>query len=170
MKEADFLAQHIPYIKGLKKPTEQQRLLVMLHSLDDRTPADERRLAVLVKAELAAYKAQRARADAQKILSAAKGAARKARDHELYQVAGLLSLAGLVDKVTGKPLVDRGELLGALLAIAETPADDPRRATWKRSGDAKLNPKPKAEAVEAVLGKDGQGSESLRRLVGEGEA
>lgn len=138
MKESEFLKQHIPFINGLKKPTEQQKLLIMLHGLDERTSAEERRLAALVKAELAAYKAQLARADAQKLLNADKEAARKARDHELYQVAGLLSLAGLVDKTTGKPLVDRGELLGALIAIAEMPQDDPRRFSWKRKGDEVL--------------------------------
>lgn len=147
MKESDFLAQHIPYIKSLKKPTEQQRLLVMLHSLDDRTPADERRLAVLVKAELAAYKAQRARADAQRLLNADKEAIRKARTHELCESAGLMGLAGLIDTKTGKPVWDRATLLGALMSL-KTLDSEQLRDGWRRAGDAKLNPKPLPDQSE----------------------
>ena len=49
---------------------------------------------------------------------AAAAAERKARTHELCQSAGLMGMAGLVDKVTGKPTLDRAELLGALLGLA----------------------------------------------------
>ena len=63
---------------------------------------------------------------------------RKARDHELYQSAGLLILAGLVDTTTGKPTRDRGELLGALVSLAEAQVDDAKRAAWKAKGDALL--------------------------------
>ena len=50
--------------------------------------------------------------------------------------------AGLVDKKTGKPVMDRGELLGALLGLAKLLADNPKRAEWKRAGDALLAEKP----------------------------
>jgi len=40
-------------------------------------------------------------------------AERTARTHELCNSAGLLILAGLVDTKTGKPAIDKGELLGA---------------------------------------------------------
>ena len=73
-----------------------------------------------------------------KIVNAEKLAERKNRDHQLYQSAGLLILAGLVDTKTGKPTLDRGELLGALLGLAKVPADDARRSDWKRAGDALL--------------------------------
>ena len=63
---------------------------------------------------------------------------RKARDRELYKAAGLLILAGLVDSKLGVPIIDRGELVGALLELAKAPADDPRRTEWKRAGDAVL--------------------------------
>ena len=49
-----------------------------------------------------------------------------------------MGLAGLVDTLTGKPTIDRGELLGALLGLAKIPAEDPRRTDWKRAGDALL--------------------------------
>ncbi len=138
MADNEFLTDRIKYIKGLKSPSEQQSLLVMLAEMPERTASDDRKLAALLKAEKAQLRALRARSEVQRLVNAEKEAARKARNHQLFEVAGLLSLAGLIDKTTGKPLTDRGELLGALLAIAETPADDPRRASWKRKGDALL--------------------------------
>lgn|SRR5690606_23999831 len=109
-------------------------------SLEERVPATHplRKLAALVRAEKAAERAQKARADAARIINAEKAAERKARDHELYQSAGLLILAGLVDTTTGKPTRDRGELLGALVSLAEAQVDDEKRAAWKRKGDALL--------------------------------
>jgi hypothetical protein len=47
-------------------------------------------------------------------------------------------LAGLVDTKTGKPTIDKAELLGALLGLAKVPAEDPRRKEWKRAGDSLL--------------------------------
>jgi hypothetical protein len=138
MADNEFLTDRIKYIKGLKSPSEQQSLLVTLAEMPERTASDDRKLAALLKAEKAQLRALRARSEVQRLVNAEKEAARKARNHQLFEVAGLLSLAGLLDKTTGKPLTDRGELLGALLAIAETPADDPRRASWKRKGDALL--------------------------------
>lgn len=138
MGENEFLNDRLTYIKGLKNPSEQQSLLVMLAEMPERNASDDRKLAALLRAEKAQLRAQRARSEVQRLVNAEKEAARKARNHQLFEVAGLLSLAGLLDKTTGKPLTDRGELLGALLAIAETPADDPRRASWKRKGDALL--------------------------------
>ena len=73
-----------------------------------------------------------------KTANAEKLTERKRRNHDLYQSGGLLILAGLVDTKTGKPTLDRGELLGALLGLAKIPADDPRRGDWKRAGDALL--------------------------------
>jgi len=63
---------------------------------------------------------------------------RKARDRELYNAAGLLILAGLIDTKTGKPTLDKGELLGAFLGLSNLPADHQKRAEWKKAGDAVL--------------------------------
>lgn len=128
----------IAYIKGLKSPSDHQKMLVLLAEKPERTSEDERKIAVLWKAERAAMKAQAAKADVARIMNAEKLAARKARDRELYQSAGLLILAGLVDTKTGKPLTDKGELLGALLSLAGAEVSPEKRAEWKRSGDAKL--------------------------------
>ena len=133
-----WLEDRVAYIRGLKSPNDHQRLLLLLNDKKDATDDDRRKLVALVKAEKAAEKAQRAKASVAKIVNAEKLAERKRRDHELYQSAGLFILAGLVDTKTGKPNLDRGELLGALLGLAKVPADDPRRDDWKRAGDALL--------------------------------
>ncbi|EBD4527480.1 conjugal transfer protein TraD [Salmonella enterica] len=133
-----WLAERIAYIRGLKAPNDHQRLLLLLNDKKDATPDDLRKLAALVKAEKAAEKAQRAKASVAKIVNAEKLAERKRRDRELYQSAGLLILAGLVDTKTGTPTRDRGELLGALVSLADNNVADEKRAEWKRKGDALL--------------------------------
>ncbi|MCY1178899.1 Conjugal transfer protein TraD [compost metagenome] len=131
----EWLKARISYLNGLKTPNDQQRLLLLLAGKTERTADDNRKLGALVKAEKAAERAQKARASAARIVNAEKEIARKTRDRELYQSAGLLILAGLVDTTTGSPSSDRGELLGALLELAKVPANDPRRGEWKRAGD-----------------------------------
>lgn len=134
----EWLEDRVAYIRGLKSPNDHQRLLLLLNDKKDATDDDRRKLVALIRAEKAAEKAQRAKASVAKIVNAEKLAERKNRDHQLYQSAGLLILAGLVDTKTGKPTLDRGELLGALLGLAKVPADDARRSDWKRAGDALL--------------------------------
>ena len=138
-----WLTARVTYLKGLKSRSDQQELLVLLAEKTARTPQDDKKLAALVRAEKASVRAAKARQEAANLINAERKAAaeaeRKGRDHELYQAAGLLSLAGLVDKKTGKSTMDRGQLLGALLGLAKVPQDDPRRADWKRAGDALLS-------------------------------
>ena len=134
----EWLTARIAYLRGLKSPSDQQRLLLLLADKPERSNDDNRKLAALVRAEKAAERAQKAKANAARIVNAEKAAERKARDRELYQAAGLLILARLVDSKTGRPTVDRGELLGALLGLAKVPLDDQRRSEWKRAGDALL--------------------------------
>ena len=140
--ENHWLTTRVTYLKGLKSRNDQQELLVLLADKKDRTSQDEKKLAALVKAEKASVRAAKARQEAANLINAERKstaeAERKARDHEMYQAAGLLSLAGLVDKKTGKPTMDRGQLLGALLGLAKVPQDDNRRTDWKRAGDALL--------------------------------
>lgn len=138
MANDEWMESRLAYLRGLKAPSEQQQLLMLLADKPDRTSTDERKLAALVRAEKASERATKARADAARILNAEKAAQRKVRDRELYQSAGLLILAGLVDTKTGRPTLDRGELLGALLGLAKVPPNDARRSDWKRAGDAKL--------------------------------
>jgi len=153
-KNDNWLTGRLTYIRGLKSPSAHQRLLLLLVEQPQRTSEDERKLSALVKAERAAERALQARALAARVVDKDKEATRKARDHELYNAAGLLILAGLVDTKTGLPTGDRGELLGALLGLAQVPADDPRRNEWKRAGDALLH----ARAKTASLAESGGGS------------
>jgi len=64
-------------------------------------------------------------------------AARKARDHELYKAAGLLGVAGAVDKKTGKLTIDAGFLVGIIKSIVdEKLTPDGTNARFKTLGDA----------------------------------
>ena len=134
----DWLNARLAYLRGLTTPSDHQRLLLLLADKPDRTPEDGRKLAALVRAEKAAERAQKARANAARIVNQEKLTERKARDRELYNTAGLMILAGLVDSRTGMPLLDRGELLGALMELSRVSPEDERKAQWKRKGDALL--------------------------------
>ena len=61
---------------------------------------------------------------------------RKKRSHEMFQSAGLMILADLVDSRTGIPTGDLGALLGGLLAVANTLENGPassRFQEWKKN-------------------------------------
>jgi len=142
MNNDEWLKDRLAYLKGLKSRSEQQELLVLLTEKSNRNAQDEKKLNAIVKAEKASLRATKARQDAANLINAEKKAAAKAertaRTHELCNSAGLLILAGLVDTKTGKPTIDKAELLGALLGLAKVPAEDPRRKEWKRAGDSLL--------------------------------
>lgn len=142
MDNDGWLNDRVAYLKGLKSRNEQQALLVALAEKEGRDAQDDRTLNAIVRAEKASLRAAKARQEAANLINAEKKAAAKAertaRTHELCNSAGLLILAGLVDTKTGKPAIGKGELLGALLGLANVPSDDPRRPEWKRAGDAML--------------------------------
>lgn len=142
----DWLKTHILHLKGLKSPTEQQKLLIVLAESPSLTDLEKKKFDALVKSERAQVRARDARRAANKILNAEKIAesqkARKNRTHEMLKSAGLLSLAGLIDKNTGIPNADISELLGALISLNETlqklPKNDQRRIGWSEKGSAAL--------------------------------
>lgn len=149
-----WLTARLAYISGLKAPSEPQQQLLLLAEKLRRTNADSRILTALVRAEATAERAQKAKAEAARLAAGYEEAARileasnrdaasRECDQELYNVAELLILAGLVDSGTHAPAFDPGELLGALLGLAEVPAEDPRRREWKRAGEALLAEKKK---------------------------
>lgn len=96
------------------------------------------------------YEINKARADAAKAALAelrriqnqkAKKEARKKRNHALFESAGLMILADLVVSESGLPAVDRGALLGGLMAVAKTLEHGPestRFQEWKSAGEALL--------------------------------
>ena len=138
--KTDFVQERVQYLSGLKNPTEQQRLFLELAAQvqNGTLSASDKSFNVLLQAEKADVKAQDAKRKARQLIADGQEKKRKARNHELYKVAGLLSVAGLVSKDTGKPTMDTGELLGALLSIAEVAADDPKRHAWKSKGNSQL--------------------------------
>ena len=127
---ARWLADRVAYLRQLKAPSEPQRLLMMLAEKPDRSPADDRHMAVLVRAEKADERFAKLRGLAAKVVSEEKAAARKARNHRLIQQGLLFDLVGLESR-------DPAELAGALATLAEL--DDPARwAQWKTKGQTVL--------------------------------
>ena len=136
MNQEEWLSGRLGYLRGLKAPSDQQKLLLLLAEKPDRSTDDERKLRALIRAEKAAERAQKARASAARIIDAEKAAARKARDHELYKSAGLLILAGIVDSKTGKPIWGAQALLGGLLAMRHTQERDAGAVSaWHQRGE-----------------------------------
>ena len=128
----DYLDRKLAHLKGLKSPTQAQQLLILLAEKLDRTAEDNKQLAVLLRAERAADRARAAHLQAAKLLGQRKDAERKARNHRLILQGLLIEWAGLHDW-------DRGELLGALVALRESQNVPPeRRQQWKQRGDALL--------------------------------
>lgn len=144
-KQAEWAVDRVLYIRGLKSPNEQQRLLVILHDKTEKTAQDRKTLSLLIQAEWAAEKAQEARTKVMNLIQAEKRtaarAARKARDHALYQSAGLLIMAGLVDSQTGNPVDDPAKLLGALASLNDLSRDNPKWSEWKIRGQELLRSK-----------------------------
>lgn len=137
-KDNDWLANRLAYIKGLKHPTKQQELLLLLGTTPPTDSEDEKTLRALIKAEKAVIAAEKAKADVTRRLNAAAKAADKQRTHELIQSGLLLVAAGLVDKKTGKPKIDRAELVGALTSLAKLPPQHERRTAWRQEGEQML--------------------------------
>lgn len=134
-----WLNDRAAYLRGLKAPSDQQRLLLMLLDKPERTADDERKLAALIRAEKAADRAQRARAAAGKVVAAEREAERKARTRRLIECGGLVELAGLTE-------MDKGTLLGLLLAGAGAANDPEKAASWKARGDAAIAEREKTKA------------------------
>ncbi len=135
---ARWLADRVAYLRQLKAPSEPQRLLMMLAEKPDRSLADDRNLAVLVRAKKADERLAKLRGLAAKVVSEEKAAVHKARNHRLTQQGLLFDLVGLESR-------DPAELAGALAALAEL--DDPARwAQWKTKGQAVLARKTEAAA------------------------
>lgn len=124
--------KRVQYIDGLKKPTEAQQLLAILYKKSNRTEAENKKLAALIKAEKATERALNANAAITKMLNGAKEDERRARNHRLIQQGILFDLVGLDTR-------SRGEMLGALIAaVASAKANPEHWATWKAKGDALL--------------------------------
>lgn len=143
----EFINNRYQYLREIKTPTEQQQMFLELagHYLDylsgqqtPLNPAEERALKTLADAEKAAEKAAEAKRAVRRLVSAENEKARKERTHNMINAAGLMSLAGLLDKKTGKPLTSNERLLGALAELAKREPTDAEKAAWDEAGAALL--------------------------------
>jgi hypothetical protein len=102
---------------------------------------------VLLRAEKAAVRANKARQEAANLIrseeKAAKEAERKARTKRLIELGGLVDLAGLAAR-------DKGELLGALLGLSRV-LEPERWAKWKQEGDTLLVEREQAKNKSEIL-------------------
>ncbi|MFL9860015.1 conjugal transfer protein TraD [Paraburkholderia madseniana] len=129
MAKAEWLTEHVQYIKGLKSPTATQSLLVELAAIPNPTAQESRQLDKLVRLEKINQKADAMKAEAARMLSARREDQRKARTRELIELGGIVSMVDFP--------VDRGTLTGALLwALDQFRTDDDLQHTLKKRGDA----------------------------------
>lgn len=134
MDNNEWLIARLAYLSGLKSPNDQQKLMLELAKKVSLSDDEQRKMKALIRAEKAAERALKARADVAKIVNAEKAIKRKARDHALYQAAGLMIVGKLVDTKTGEPFMQPDELLGALLEVAQAAQSPDKRAAWKAKG------------------------------------
>ncbi len=137
-KKQSWEEKRVQYIDGLKKPSEAQQLLSILFKTANRTDAESKKLAALVKAEKANDRALTANAAITKMMNGTKEDERRARNHRLIQQGILFDLVGLDTR-------SRGEMLGALIAAVASAKSNPEYwASWKAKGDALLAEKEQA--------------------------
>lgn len=142
-----FIAARIEYLKSLKEPNQQQEMLIELgQKFSDGvelSTTELRGLKTLAAAEQAAVKAAAATRAARKLVTTENEKARKERTRNMINAAGLLGLAGLLDKKTGKPLISNERLLGALVELANRNPTELEKQNWDDVG-AKLLAEAKA--------------------------
>lgn len=138
MKIENWIQNKVKEIKDSKTRTDEQELLLILHDNKNRTAQENKEFDILVKYEKSLEQTNVRKQAAINVTQNKKKEERKARDRKLYNAAGLLILAGLVDTKTGDTKLDAGELLGAFIGLANLPADHQKRAEWKKMGDAVL--------------------------------
>lgn len=132
-KNDDWRASRVPYLRGLPRPSVTQQRLLELLDKSDKTADELRDLDTLWKAEAAVHRAERAKADARRVVYGQRISARKARTHRLIEFGALVVMSGMDQ--------DRGLVLGALMEIAEQlrqPGSESVANRYKNRGDARL--------------------------------
>lgn len=137
-RTVSFIAERINYLANLKTCTEQQTIFIQLGkkflNKDDMTALELRALKTLETAERADKRAATAKRAARKLISEKNELARKERTHNMINSAGLMSLAGLLDKKTGKPKTTNERLLGALYELATREPSEDELQKWEQIG------------------------------------
>lgn len=141
LDNATWAARHVERIRARSTAaslSKDDKLFLLLIHKPDRTPAESRSLAALVRVERAKETVRAGRSEIRQAASATAKADRRERDHQRFLAAGLMTMVGLLDSQTGKPTWDRATLLGALDAIANTDASEDQKRRWKARGDVML--------------------------------
>lgn len=112
----DWLTGHLAFLRGLKSPSDTQKLLLLL-AAKTRTTAEERTFSAIVKSEKAQERAKKAQAEVASLLATEAAAERKARTHKLIQLGLLFSYAELDES-------PRDFLAGLLLLGASMPEQE----------------------------------------------
>lgn len=120
--------------------SQQQQLIIEYWRLPEKSDADLRKLAALVRSERAHERALNAKKRADKIIQERKSAERKARNKRVFDVVGLLMKAGLVDSKTAELTLPPEQLLGGLLTITKYTDNPEVLQQWQASGAAALAP------------------------------
>jgi hypothetical protein len=131
----EWLAERLAYFKTLQAPAEHQRLMLVLGVKEELTGAEKKQLAAAFTLEKIDQKRQRS-AEKFRLVTQDPESAKAARDHRMFQAAGLLSMAGLLEK-DGTMKQPADALLGALLGLAEV-QDARRWEAWAVKGAALL--------------------------------
>jgi hypothetical protein len=128
MNKQDWLKSRVEYIKGLKAPTEPQKMLVALASLEAPTKKELRDLDALVRLEKLNAKAEEAKANVARRMAERREEERRARTRELIELGGIVAMVDFP--------FDRGLLTGALLwALDQMKADATVETQLKTRGD-----------------------------------
>ena len=85
-KKETSLDRLVKMLKGQKTRSEAHELIVILHDKPDRSPDDNKKYQVLIKAELAKVAAKKAATAAANMLGEVKAEERKARNHRLILI------------------------------------------------------------------------------------
>jgi len=124
----DWTQERLRQLRRSRTLSTHQRTLLLLAGREARTEEEERTFAVLIKAEKAAARAQKAKASATRAMNRERHAERKSREQISILKGALTDWAVLEGH-------DIAELLGALLEFAASGALEDR-ARWKETGDA----------------------------------
>ena len=142
MEKKDWLTSRIAFIKGLKAPTESQKMLLELATLTSPTKQELRQLDALVRLEKVNQRAEEAKLAAQKVMAERRDQQRKARTRELIELGGIVSMVDFP--------VDRGTLTGALLWVLDQFKTDRELATTlKTRGDTFIAEREKEKQSES---------------------
>lgn len=150
-----WLDDKIKYLKELKQRSEDQETLLRLAQKTDRTDREERALQAAIRVERSADRYRKARVESRKVRSQTKSAEKKSRDREMFNSAGLLILAGLVDTQTGKPVHGTEALLGGLLALKDAMIEK-NLPGWAAAGRKRLVDEQNRKGETRMAGKAAQ--------------